>query len=48
MRRTAGKTGLMITSAAAGLATLSQCSAGLIGDLFDKHADRLQQRHASR
>ena len=40
MRRTAGKTGLMITSAAAGLATLSQCSAGLIGDLFDKHADK--------
>lgn len=40
MRRTAKKTGLLITSAAAGLATLSQCNAGLLGDLFDKHADK--------
>ncbi len=40
MRRTAKKTGLLITSAAAGLATLSQCSAGLLSDLFDKHADK--------
>ena len=40
MRRTAKKTGLLITSAAAGLATLSQCSAGLLGDLFDKHSDK--------
>ena len=40
MRRTARKTGLLITSAAAGLATLSHCSAGLLGDLFDKHSDK--------
>jgi hypothetical protein len=40
MRRTAKKTGLLITSAAAGLATLSQCSAGLLSDFFDKHANK--------
>lgn len=40
MRRTAKKTGLLITSAAAGLATLSQCSAGLLSDLFDRHSDK--------
>jgi hypothetical protein len=43
MRRTAKKTGLLITSAVAGLATLSQCSAGLLSDLFDKHADKDRQ-----
>ncbi|MFT4556755.1 MAG: hypothetical protein ACI93T_002615 [Porticoccaceae bacterium] len=40
MRRTAKKTGLLITTAAAGLATLSQCNAGLLSDFFDKHADK--------
>jgi len=40
MRRTAKKTGLLITTAAAGLATLSQCSAGLLSDFFDKHANK--------
>lgn len=40
MRRTVRKTGLIITSAAAGLAALSQCNAGLLGDLFDKHTDK--------
>ena len=40
MRRTVRKTGLLITSAAAGLAALSQCNAGLLGDLFDKHTDK--------
>lgn len=40
MRRTAKKTGLLIATAAAGLATLSQCSAGLLSDLFDKHSDK--------
>lgn len=40
MRRTAKKTALLITSAAAGLATLSQCNAGLLSDLFDKHSDK--------
>jgi hypothetical protein len=43
MRRTAKKTGLLITSAAAGLATLSQCSAGLLGDLFDKQCNKDRQ-----
>ncbi|NQV25879.1 MAG: hypothetical protein HQ518_16085 [Rhodopirellula sp.] len=40
MRRTAKTSGLFITSAAAGLATLSQCNAGLLGDLFDRQADK--------
>ena len=40
MRRTIRKTGLLITSVAAGLAALSQCNAGLLGDLFDKHTDK--------
>lgn len=43
MRRTAKKTGLLITTAAAGLATLSQCSAGLLGDLFTKQCDKDRQ-----
>lgn len=40
MRRTAKKTGMLVTSAITGLAALSQCSAGLLGDLFDKHTDK--------
>lgn len=43
MWRTAKKTGLLITSAAAGLATLSQCNAGLFSDLFDKERDKDRQ-----
>ena len=40
MRRTVRKAGLLITSATAGLAALSQCNAGLLGDFFDKHTDK--------
>lgn len=51
MRRTVRKTGLLITSAAAGLAALSQCDAGLLGDLFDKHTykdrDEIEKRMPS-
>lgn len=40
MRRTAKTTGLIVASAALGLATLSQCSAGLFDGLFDKQSGR--------
>jgi hypothetical protein len=40
MRRTAKTTGLLVTSAAAGLATLSQCSAGLFDGLFKQNASK--------